>query len=104
MVAEMIDHDRQEQPRRHAATRFPSGWVNGKPPPVKHDQCSPIGAGLPIFRPELMLSQPLIHPGDRIFVAGHRGMAGSAILRALIGKAWCPQWRAVLTATREQLI
>jgi GDP-L-fucose synthase len=25
----------------------------------------------------------LIHPSDRIFVAGHRGMAGSAILRAL---------------------
>ena len=25
----------------------------------------------------------LIHPSDRIFVAGHRGMAGSAIVRAL---------------------
>jgi nucleoside-diphosphate-sugar epimerase len=27
----------------------------------------------------------LITPGDRIFVAGHRGMAGSAICRALQG-------------------
>ena len=26
---------------------------------------------------------PLITPEDRIFVAGHRGMAGSAICRAL---------------------
>ncbi|MCP9785154.1 NAD-dependent epimerase/dehydratase family protein [Cyanobium sp. N5-Cardenillas] len=28
-------------------------------------------------------SPPLIHPSDRFFVAGHRGMAGSAICRAL---------------------
>ena len=28
-------------------------------------------------------SQALIQPTDRIFVAGHRGMAGSAIVRAL---------------------
>ena len=26
---------------------------------------------------------PLLTPADRIFVAGHRGMAGSAICRAL---------------------
>ena len=26
---------------------------------------------------------PLINPADRIFVAGYRGMAGSAICRAL---------------------
>ena len=29
------------------------------------------------------MNQSLIQPGDRIFVAGHRGMAGSAILRRL---------------------
>ena len=33
----------------------------------------------PIPRPELMPNQPLIHHGDRIFVAGHRGMAGAQI-------------------------
>ena len=59
----------------------------------------------PIFRPEVMLSQPLIHPGDSIFVAGHRGMAGSAILRALDRQGFGAQGRggALLTATREQL-
>jgi GDP-L-fucose synthase len=32
---------------------------------------------------EALRPQPLIGPGDRIFVAGHRGMAGGAICRAL---------------------
>ncbi len=42
---------------------------------------------------------PLIQPGDRIFVAGHRGMAGSAIVRAL-GAAG---YRHLLTAERSSL-
>ena len=41
----------------------------------------------------------LITPADRIFVAGHRGMAGSAICRAL-NRAGYPQ---ILTATRQEL-
>ena len=41
----------------------------------------------------------LISPGDRIFVAGHRGMAGSAICRALQGAGY-PQ---LLTADRAEL-
>ena len=53
---------------------------------------------------------PLIHPSDRIFVAGHGGMAGSAILRRLVaggyGKAADrdqPGGGALLTASRQQL-
>ena len=42
---------------------------------------------------------PLITPADRIHVAGHRGMAGSAICRAL-QRAGYPQ---LLTATRHEL-
>ncbi|MCP9826605.1 GDP-L-fucose synthase [Synechococcus sp. EJ6-Ellesmere] len=41
----------------------------------------------------------LITPSDRIFVAGHRGMAGSAILRALEAKGYAN----LLTAGRDQL-
>jgi GDP-L-fucose synthase len=41
----------------------------------------------------------LITPADRIFVAGHRGMAGSAICRALT-RAGYPQ---ILTASRQEL-
>ena len=41
----------------------------------------------------------LITPADRIYVAGHRGMAGSAICRAL-HRAGYPQ---ILTATRQEL-
>jgi GDP-L-fucose synthase len=41
----------------------------------------------------------LIRPSDRIFVAGHRGMAGSAICRALQRKGYIQ----LLTAGREQL-
>jgi GDP-L-fucose synthase len=48
---------------------------------------------------------PLITPADRIFVAGHRGMAGSAIGRALqrAGYGDSAQGGALLTATREEL-
>jgi len=42
---------------------------------------------------------PLITPSDRIFVAGHRGMAGSAIYRALQRKGY----GHILTATRQEL-
>ena len=42
---------------------------------------------------------PLIKPLDRIFVAGHRGMAGSAITRALTTAGYNNQ----LTATRSEL-
>ena len=47
----------------------------------------------------------LITPADRIFVAGHRGMAGSAICRALqrAGYGDPAQGGALLTATREEL-
>lgn len=41
----------------------------------------------------------LITPAERIFVAGHRGMAGSAILRALQAKGYTN----LLTAGRDQL-
>jgi len=41
----------------------------------------------------------LIQPSDRIFVAGHRGMAGSAIWRALQARGY----GQLLTAGREQL-
>jgi GDP-L-fucose synthase len=44
-------------------------------------------------------TSPLITPADRIFVAGHRGMAGSAICRAL-QRAGYPQ---ILTASRAEL-
>ncbi len=52
-----------------------------------------------------MATQPLIHPGDHIFVAGHRGMAGSAILRALQAQGFgeTTAGGALLTAGREQL-
>jgi len=42
---------------------------------------------------------PLINPSDRIFVAGHRGMAGSAICRALQRQGYVH----ILTATRQEL-
>ena len=41
----------------------------------------------------------LITPADRIFVAGHRGMAGSAICRALQRAGYC----RILTASRAEL-
>ena len=41
----------------------------------------------------------LITQADRIFIAGHRGMAGSAIYRALDGAGYTQQ----LTASRQQL-
>jgi len=46
----------------------------------------------------------LIHPGDRIFVAGHRGMAGSAILRRLVAGGYGEAGGgALLTARRSEL-
>jgi GDP-L-fucose synthase len=47
----------------------------------------------------------LITPADRIFVAGHRGMAGSAIARALLraGYGDPAQGGALLTAPRQEL-
>ena len=47
----------------------------------------------------------LITPADRIYVAGHRGMAGSAICRALLRAGYGDPARggALLTATRAQL-
>jgi len=47
----------------------------------------------------------LITPADRIFVAGHRGMAGSAILRALQSQGYgnAVQDGALLMASREEL-
>jgi len=54
-------------------------------------------------------TRPLISPGDRIYVAGHRGMAGAAILRRLqaggYGLAPAPDGRvgALLTASHQEL-
>ena len=42
---------------------------------------------------------PLISPSDRIFVAGHRGMVGSAILRRLRSAGYT----SLLTAARDEL-
>jgi GDP-L-fucose synthase len=42
---------------------------------------------------------PLISPSDRIFIAGHRGMAGSAILRRLRAGGYSD----LLTASRDEL-
>lgn len=49
--------------------------------------------------------QPLISPSDRIFVAGHRGMAGSAICRALLRKGYCQESEggSLITVGREDL-
>ena len=46
-----------------------------------------------------MSNNLLIKPSDRIFIAGHRGMAGSAICRALSTSGYNNQ----LKATREEL-
>lgn len=46
-----------------------------------------------------MNRSPLIQPSDRIFVAGHRGMAGSAIVRALEASGYHHR----LTAPRSDL-
>ncbi len=43
---------------------------------------------------------PLITPADRIYVAGHRGMAGSAICRALERSGY----HHLLTASRSELV
>ena len=43
----------------------------------------PAPTPAPSQAPSPAPSQALIHSSDRIFVAGHRGMAGSAIVRAL---------------------
>jgi GDP-L-fucose synthase len=45
------------------------------------------------------MTPPLITPADRIFVAGHRGMAGSAICRALQRAGY----NQILTASRSEL-
>ena len=48
--------------------------------------------------------KPLITPTDRIYVAGHRGMAGSAICRALLAKGYGEAGSgALLTAARSEL-
>ena len=43
--------------------------------------------------------QTLIHKEDRFFIAGHRGMAGSAICRALQRSGY----NNLLTASRDEL-
>ena len=45
------------------------------------------------------MTPTLITPADRIFVAGHRGMAGSAICRALQRAGY----NQILTASRSEL-
>jgi len=54
--------------------------------------------------PAVAASEKLISRGDRIYVAGHRGMAGSAICRALVAKGYGEAGGgALLTATRSEL-
>jgi GDP-L-fucose synthase len=49
-------------------------------------------------------AEKLISPADRIYVAGHRGMAGSAICRSLVSKGYGEAGGgALLTATRSEL-
>ena len=50
-------------------------------------------------------SMCLLRPSDRIFIAGARGMAGSAICRALMRKCYGDPTKggALLTPTRQQL-
>jgi len=49
-------------------------------------------------------SEKLISPADRIYVAGHRGMAGSAICRALVAKGYGEAGGgALVTAARSEL-
>ena len=49
-------------------------------------------------------SEKLISPADRIYVAGHRGMAGSAICRSLVAKGYGEAGGgALLTAARSEL-
>ncbi|MEB3316960.1 MAG: GDP-L-fucose synthase [Cyanobacteriota bacterium] len=52
-----------------------------------------------------MTTTLLLRPNDRIFVAGHRGMAGSAICRALQQRGYGDpaQGGALLTASRAEL-
>ncbi len=49
-------------------------------------------------------SEKLISPADRIYVAGHRGMAGSAICRSLVSKGYGEAGGgALLSAARSEL-
>ena len=49
-------------------------------------------------------SEKLISPADRIYVAGHRGMAGSAICRALVANCYGEAGGGtLLTAARSEL-
>ena len=41
----------------------------------------------------------LIKKSERIFVAGHKGMVGSAIMRSLVQKGY----KNIITATRSEL-
>ncbi|MFQ6537482.1 MULTISPECIES: GDP-L-fucose synthase family protein [Aphanothece] len=52
-----------------------------------------------------MTTPSLLYPSDRIFVAGHRGMAGGAIGRALrrAGYGETERGGALLTASRQEL-
>lgn len=80
-----------------ASYGLPGGGLDGEP--THQSRCGGAGA----LGPGLMAA--LINPADRIFVAGHRGMAGSAICRALqrSGYGDPAQGCALLTATRQEL-
>jgi GDP-L-fucose synthase len=45
------------------------------------------------------MTTPFMHPDSRIFIAGHRGLVGSAIHRELIAQGY----RDILTRTHQQL-
>ena len=45
----------------------------------------------------------LITLADRIFVAGHRGMVGSSIIRALHKSGYITFWWLKLSASRDEL-
>jgi len=47
-------------------------------------------------------SEKLISPAYRIYVAGHRGMAGSAICRALVSKGYGEAGGGALLTARQR--
>ena len=85
MVNEMIDHDREEARKEAYLKREGFKWWG-----LENDKTCDL----------------LIQPNDRVFVAGARGMAGSAIVRALkrSGYGDPAQGGALLTPAGRNLI
>ena len=90
LVAEMVAADREEARKSNIAFGASTWWVRWKIHPLTF--CSRSCS-----RNRLMTM--LITPDDRIFVAGDRGMVGSAICRALQRAGYSN----LITATRAEL-